>query len=308
MANQAESSLAPREGESPHTLMIDAGIQNHSELQERMEWRTVRASVGKGRIFCGMLTGMERTAGGDEVAIVSYKSYRVLIPLREMLAPKDLDLTRKDKVSLRAQVGRMLGAEIEFVLRGVDDENRTLIGSRKDAMMKRASRFYLGEDPLIVEGQIAEARVVAVGHQWARLEIFGVETLIRFMALDWQWMLELSDKYHVGDRVLVQVTDIKGDTPETLTIVTDRRSFTPNPDVENLDRCKPQSVYIGTVVNVRKKSILLRLEAGVNAVAVGCTTDAIPGRGAVVCFVPTSKDEERCLVRGILTRVIREAS
>ena len=45
-------------------------------------------------------------------------------------------------------------------------------------MLKKRQTFYIGEDtekPMLYEGRIVEARVIAVAPKAVRLEVFGVE-------------------------------------------------------------------------------------------------------------------------------------
>ena len=44
--------------------------------------------------------------------------------------------------SVRIQIGRMLGATIDFIPAAVDIRNRAAVGSRKAAMLQRQKRYY----------------------------------------------------------------------------------------------------------------------------------------------------------------------
>lgn len=305
-ASQADISVQLAQ-EVRHAVLLRRQEEDHSELIAKMEWRQIRRSVNNSRVYTGTVMGVEKTANSSEVALVAYNDHQILIPVQEMfLVPEDDPLlTSYD--SLREMVRRMLGAEVEFMIRGVDEDSKLIVGSRRAAMEKKAEQFYFGEEPAIVEGRIAQARIVAVGRQWLRLEVFGVETYIRFSELDWQWFAESWDKYSVGDRILVRVNSIRGETPDALKISVDAKSVKENPDLERLSKISLQGRYLGKVVNVRKQSILLRLDYGVNAVAMGCLAGEIPGRGDVVCFVTTSVNHEWSYVTGLITRIIRRA-
>lgn len=52
--------------------------------------------------------------------------------------PEDEPIPR----SVRVQIGRMLGATIDFIPAGVDFKERVAIGSRKAAMLQRQKRYY----------------------------------------------------------------------------------------------------------------------------------------------------------------------
>ena len=55
------------------------------EEQEATAWHEVRNAYLTRRILTGMLGGLERTDGGQPLAIVYYNDYRVVIPYSEMM-------------------------------------------------------------------------------------------------------------------------------------------------------------------------------------------------------------------------------
>ena len=102
----------------------------------------------------------------------------------------------------------MLGCDIDFIIKDLDTKSRSVVASRKDAMLKKRQIFYLGEEgekPLLYPGRIAEARVIAVAPKAVRLEVFGVEVSVRARDMAWEWMLDEGEKFQVGDLVQVMV-------------------------------------------------------------------------------------------------------
>lgn len=53
----------------------------------------------------------------------------------------------------------MLGAEIDFMVKGIDSNTRSIVASRKDAMFRKRQSFYMDTDAL-GEHLIYEGRVV----------------------------------------------------------------------------------------------------------------------------------------------------
>ena len=86
----------------------------------------------------------------------------------------------------------MLGAEIDFIVKGIDSRSRSVVASRKDAMLKKRQIFYLDTDASglyrIYDGRIVQARVIAVAEKVIRVEIFGVECSIMARDLAWDWI------------------------------------------------------------------------------------------------------------------------
>ena len=72
----------------------------------------------------------------------------------------------------------MLGCEIDFLVKGLDAKTRSIVASRKEAMLKKRQIFYLDTDasgkPKVCEDRIVQARVIAVAEKVVRAEIFGV--------------------------------------------------------------------------------------------------------------------------------------
>ena len=74
-------------------------------------------------------------------------------------------------------LGNMLGAEIDFIVKGIDSKSRSVVDSRKDAMCKKWQIFYMDTDSAgmyrIYENRIVQARVIAVAEKVVRIEVFG---------------------------------------------------------------------------------------------------------------------------------------
>ena len=43
-------------------------------------------------------------------------------------------------------LGNMLGAEIDFVILGIDSKSRSVVASRREAMMRKRQLFYFSPD------------------------------------------------------------------------------------------------------------------------------------------------------------------
>ena len=92
-------------------------------------------------------------------------------------------------------LGNMLGADIDFVVRGIDSKTRSVVASRREAMMRKRQTFYFDLDPdgmyRVYEGRIVQARVIAVAEKVVRVEVFGVECSILARDLAWDWIATL---------------------------------------------------------------------------------------------------------------------
>ena len=203
-----------------------------------------------------------------------------------------------------------LGSEIDFIVKGYDNETRSVVGSRREAMLRKRQTFYLDTDEmgehLIYEGRVVQARVVAVAEKVIRVEVFGVETSIVARGLSWEWIGNARDHFNVGDRILVRVLKINRTDLEHLTIRVDARSVSATNSHDNLKKCLPQCRYAGRVTDVRNGVVFIRLNNGVNAIAHSCYDPRYPGKKDDVSFAVTRIDEEQGVAIGIITRIIKQ--
>ena len=120
---------------SEDILTVDArDVIETDEDRENSVWFELRNAFRSHRILSGRMDAVERTPTGMHLVIVYYKDFRVVIPYEEMNInlvddPELGDLNvRKDKI-----IGTMLGSEIDFIIKGIDQEERTIVASRKEA-------------------------------------------------------------------------------------------------------------------------------------------------------------------------------
>ena len=298
---------------SEDILTVDArDVIETDEDRENSVWFELRNAFRSHRILSGRMDAVERTPTGMHLVIVYYKDFRVVIPYEEMNInlvddPELGDLNvRKDKI-----IGTMLGSEIDFIIKGIDQEERTIVASRKEAMMTKRNIFY--SQPKadgsyhVTEGRVVQARVIAVAEKVIRVEVFGVECPIIARDISWDWMGDCHDYYHIGDRILVRVTDIQNrDDIENLRIRADIRSITDAEMVEKLNKCTLQARYAGVITDIHGGRLYIRLTNGVNAIAETCYDSRTPGKRDEVSFVLTKINTERRIAYGIVARIIRQ--
>ena len=296
----------------PQVLTIEQrGEAELPQTQEEILWHELTNAYMTHKILSGVVGGVERTANGG-LAIIYYKDARVAIPLTEMLAEVNEEGTPYAGQSQRLErlVNNMMNCEVDFVIRGLDVPSRSVVASRKDAMLRKQHTFYMTPAadgrPQIYEGRIVQARVVAVSEKSIRIEVFGAECTVLARDLAWEWICDAHDQYHVGDVILVRVNSIDLTNPQHLRIQADPRSVTENSVADRLAQCKEQSRYAGTVTDVRKGIIYIRLYNGINAIAHNCLDTRMPAKKDQVSYVITHINREQNVAVGIITRIIRQ--
>lgn len=313
--DEPEAEEPPKRRVRKGILTIEAGdVIESPEEQDEIAWHEIQNAYRSKRILTGTLGGVERTKAKTNVCIIYYKNIRVTIPYSEMMIrlPEDMQSDygsvkeRTDKI-----INNMLGADIDFIVHGLDKPTRAVVASRKSAMMKKRERYYFRQDTTtglaqVHEGRIVQARVIATTPVAVRADVFGIEISVRAADLSWDWIGDVTEKYYVGDKILLRILEVKGDSPETLSVKADGKSVYPDTARNNLSKCVVQGKYVGSVTNVNKGAVYIQLANGVNAVAHTCFDSRMPGRKDDVSFVVTHIDTTHNLAVGIITRIIKQ--
>ncbi|MEA4845761.1 MAG: S1 RNA-binding domain-containing protein [Clostridiaceae bacterium] len=312
---RAASSRRPAKVKEAPVLTIEshAEVETQAE-QEDVIWHEIHNAYRTRRILTGQLGGIEQTDAGKTVAIVDYKGFRIVIPMKEMMINLGRSPSGQEYVELMLRqnkiLGNMLGAEIDFIVKGIDVKTRSVVASRQEAMLKKRQLFYMGTDASgmyrIYENRIVQARVIAVAEKVIRIEAFGAECSIMARDLAWDWIGDAHERFSVGDQVLVRILSVRRDSLEDIAIKADIKSVSQNTNRNNLKNCRIQSKYAGKVTDVHKGVVYIRLVNGVNAIAHSCYDYRTPGKKDDVSFAVTKLDEERGVAVGIITRIIKQ--
>ena len=332
----------PQRGEAPVLTIRSRDDVETAEDRDDVIWHEIHNAYRTRKIITGKLGGIEQLDNRKTVAVVDYKGFRVIIPIKEMMINLGRSPSGQEYADLMLRqnkiLGNMLGADIDFIVRGIDSKTRSVVASRKEAMLRKRQIFYLDTDAAgmyrVYEGRIVQARVIAVAekgervevfgveptilaralawdwigdaHGVVRVEVFGVETSILARDLAWDWIGDAHERFSVGDEVLVRILSVRRNSLEDLGIKADIKSISENTDRDNLQKCRIQGKYAGRVTDVHKGVVYVRLSNGVNAVAHSCYDYRMPGKKDDVSFAVTRLDMERGVAVGIITRIIRQ--
>ena len=302
----------PNEMNNILTLENDVAVETQKS-KEDLIWHEITNAYRTRRILTGMLGGIEKLEGGATITIVYYKNFRVVIPITEMMINLVEDETHNyGELSLRQNkiVNTMLGCEIDFIIKGLDSKERSIVASRKGAMLKKRQIFFFDQDssgsPKVYPDRVVQARVISVAEKVVRAEIFGVETSIPARDLSFDWLGDARERFHVGDHILVRIQEVKAEDPEHISVRADIKSVEGDTSKANLALCKVQGKYAGTVEDIHNGTVFIRLQIGVNAIAHTCYDSRTVGKKDEVSFVVTHIDFERNVALGIITRIIRQ--
>lgn len=313
-AKTAAPDVPPSKKSAPSsilTLSADTEVETQ-ESREDTIWHELQNAYRTRKILTGTLGGIEKMEGGGTIAVVYYKEMRVVIPLAEMMINLVEDAAHDYGELVQRQnkiLGNMLGCEIDFMIKGLDNTSRSVVASRKDAMYKKRQIFYMPDangNSRVCEDRIVQARVIAVAEKVVRVEIFGTECSILARDLSWDWLGDATERFHVGEQILVRILSVKLHSLEDISVKADVKSVNGNTSKENLGKCKIQGKYAGTVTDIHKGTVFVRLHIGVNAVAHSCYDNRLPGKKDEVSFVVTRIDADRNVAVGLISRIIKQ--
>lgn len=301
----AAAPAAPRHQSSEDLLELndqERGVTR--EDSEDAKWGYLAGAARRQQILTGIVsTDISLTENGMPVVPVDFEGLCVKIPVREMVLsewPDDAPIPK----DVRIQIGRMLGATIDFIPAGVDIKNRAAIGSRKAAMLQRQKRYYASGR--VKPGILMACRVLAVGNNTMTVEACGVDTDIYARNVSWQWFSDITDLYATGDLVVARVMDV-GYNPECeiYSVSLSIKEASENPDRAALEKIVPNSNYFGVVTGVKDRVFFVRLQAGVNAKTKLYRSIDMSSRLDTVSFRVTGVDEESGIALGFITRIIK---
>ena len=147
--------------------------------------------------------------------------YKILIPFHEIYQDNPIDTSDPTNLLARQRqmATKLLNSQIEFCITGLfpgkepDFSDYLCSGSRKQALDIISRRNYRrprgGSEPNLKVGSRTEATVVSVGLHALRVNVGGVDTQLPVWALTFKHVSDLRDMYAPGDKIVVEIRDIK---------------------------------------------------------------------------------------------------
>ena len=226
--------------------------------------RELQEAARTGRIMTGIIQGFERTDkdfSGSRV-VVYHGSCKILISSMKLVEEPE-DFHGKEKAEVYAAMAqKRIGAEIEFVVKTVDEKEFTAVANRVEAMSIRKDNFYLKKSGIIKEGACAEARIVAVTPFGVWAEIFGVESFINNRELGYQRIHQPSEFFQTGQRVIVKILSVKKDNGK-IRVDASIKQAQENPFEKEIWKFAQGSMYLGKVTMVTERGVFVALDGGV---------------------------------------------
>lgn len=250
-------------------LAIDDELGVQTEFDKaRDKFLDLIESLQTGRYLTGKIQGVEKHSGGEGEprAVLFHGDYKVVI-MASMLVTLPQDIRDKEPNDVYYYLlTKRLGAEIDYVVKGIDPTTGLAVASRKEAMLNKRRYYYLTptrEGNLrMYEGLVCEARVVSVILDGIFVEIFGVDVYIPLIELSHVRLSDAMGYFEPGDRILVKITRLKREDLNRIRVSASVKQVVSNPIDKVIDKLEVGSCYAGTVSMADENGIFVNLDMG----------------------------------------------
>lgn len=304
-------SRPTRQARPRHPAVVSIGT--HLEVETEAEKARgalldLVESLKSHRVLTGVIQGIERPENQPErsLAVLYHGDFKVILPAEEVVEmPEDLHGQERSEALFR-MLNKRLGAEVDYIVKGMDEESGLAAASRLEAMASKRREYYFGADRegnnLLYDGVCAEGRVVAVVRAGIFVELFGVETFIPLRELSYQRMLDATSAYQPGQRVVVKLLEIHREGRDHVRIAASVKQASANPYEKALQRYSVGNRYVGTVSMVDTTGVFVALDGGVDCLC-SYPKRGRPPRGARVTVRILGINRETNRIWGAITHI-----
>lgn len=298
-----------RTRDAPRIVSIDERRTVETEEDKaRNDLIDLLESQKSGRILSGTIRGVENTTDRPpkSLAVIYHGSFKIIIPAEELVELPERQGGRPVEELLHYHATRRLGAEVDYIVKGIDAEAHIAAASRLEAMRAKRRQMFFGTDRdgnyVLREGVCAEARVVAVIRAGIFVDLCGLETYIPLRELSYQRMMDASTQYRPGQRILVKLLEVERIDRLTVRAVASVKQAGENPFEKAMQRYSVGNSYVGTVGLVDTTGVFVALDGGIDCL---CSYPRFgrPPRGAQVTVRILGMDQRSNRIWGAITHI-----
>lgn len=290
-------------------LAIDDSITVETEAERaRNDLIDLLESQKSKRILSGTLQGIERPTDNPKrsLAVIYHGDYKVIIPVEELIEPPQDYRGMQPEDVMHYLLQKRLGAEVDYIVKGVDPDAKLAVASRLDAMQAKRRQYYYGTDNdgnnFIYAGVCAEVRVVSVIRAGMFVELFGVETYIPIRELSYQRWMDATGHFQSGQRTIVKILDVDRSDRNNIRVTASVKQASENPYEKALRRYTVGNRYVGTVSMVDTNGVFVALDGGIDCLC-SYPKRGRPPRGARVTVRILGVNHESNRVWGAITHI-----
>lgn len=261
-----------------------------------------------GRILSGTIQGVERPEDNPSrsLAVIYHGEFKVIIPAEEAVEPPSDLRGRSVEDVLHYMLTKRLGAEVDYIVKGMDPKSGLAVGSRLEAMRAKRKEFYLGTDRdgnnLLYAGVCAEARIVSVIRAGIFVDLFGLEIYIPLRELSYQRWMDAAGHFQPGQRILVKVLEVDRSDRNNIKVVASVKQAGENPYERALRRYSVGNRYVGTVSMVDTNGVFVALDGGIDCLC-SYPKRGRPPRGSRVTVRILGINHETNRIWGAITHI-----
>ena len=265
-------------------------------------------SMKTGRILSDTIQGVERASENNptSLAVIYHGAFKVIIPALEAVnPPDDYRGVEPDEVH-HYLLTKRLGAEVDYIIKGIDTKSGVAIASRLEAMRLKRKQYYFATDRdgnhLLYSGVCAEARVVSVIRAGIFADVFGVEVYVPLRELSYQRIMDASGYFQPGQRILVKILAINRIVKENVKVTASVKQASENPYEKALKRYTVGNRYVGTVSMVDVNGVFVALDGGIDCLC-SYPKRGRPPRGSRVTVRILGINRETNRIWGAITHI-----
>ena len=261
-----------------------------------------------GRILSGTIQGVERPEDNPSrsLAVIYHGEFKVIIPAEEAVEPPSDLRGRPAEDVLHYMLTKRLGAEVDYIVKGIDPKSGLAVGSRLEAMRAKRKEFYLGTDRdgnnLLYAGVCAEARIVSVIRAGIFVDLFGLEIYIPLKELSYQRWMDAAGYFQPGQRILVKVLEVDRSDRNNIKATASVKQAGENPYERALRRYSVGNRYVGTVSMVDTNGVFVALDGGIDCLC-SYPKRGRPPRGSRVTVRILGINHETNRIWGAITHI-----
>lgn len=261
-----------------------------------------------GRILTGTIQGVERSTENPShsFAVIYHGEFKVIIPAEEAVEPPEDYRGRVPGDVLHYMLTKRLGAEADYIVKGIDSQSGIAAGSRLEAMRARRKQYYLGTDRdgnyLLHSGVCAEARIVSVIRAGIFVDLFGLEVYIPLRELSYQRWMDAAGYFQPGQRILVKVLEVDRSDRNHIRAKASVKQAGENPYERALRRYSVGNRYVGTVSMVDTNGVFVALDGGIDCLC-SYPKRGRPPRGSRVTVRILGINHESNRIWGAITHI-----
>lgn len=270
---KASKSKRKRASARPTTpvLAIDDQLSVETDAEKaKNDLLDLLESQKTGRILTGTIQGVERPEDNPSrsFAVIYHGEFKVIIPAEEAVEPPADYRGRLPEDVLHYMLTKRLGAEVDYIVKGIDPASGIAAASRLDAMKAKRKQYYLGTDRdgnnLLYSGVCAEARIVSVIRAGIFVDLFGLEIYIPLRELSYQRWMDAAAHFQPGQRILVKVLEVDRSDRNHIKATASVKQSGENPYEKALRRYSVGNRYVGTVSMVDTNGVFVALDGGID--------------------------------------------